>query len=352
MCIATCAKFSGADPFLGRVWPPKRRSVLGPDRERAGGGASRCARRTIWVASHQSCTPAINACSPTDQPERALPPGVCVLSKEFVRSKAPVRELGPALWHWEANREGRALVPVFLAVSWEECKTMRQRYDDPGFWGGWEQPESAILDEWAADLKRLSGFTGLRCGQVQCAWRFRGCVARDRVTRPCDGQMWRMIGYAFCGLRWTSCHPSRISCAPAVVQTDHFDGALAARVLDAAIEQLKKLGRVQRTYSRTPQPGPPMTLHRLGRPLIGEDRRANVKAVIASLEQHGVAVVGGGPGEGKSSVAREAACQMWEADKCLGGAFGLDTAGENDMGLKGSRLFHHACMQGVRAHAN
>ena len=89
-----------------------------------------------------------------------------VLSKDFVRSKAPMRELSLALRHWEADPEGRALVPVFLSVSWEECKTMRQRYDEPGFWDGSQKPEPAVLDAWAADLERLSGFVGTRPDQV------------------------------------------------------------------------------------------------------------------------------------------------------------------------------------------
>ena len=72
---------------------------------------------------------------------------------------------------------------------------------------------------------------------------------------------------------WILRHPTQIMCARAVVQTDHFDGALAARAVDAANEQLEKLGKVQRTYSRMLQSGSPMTLDRLARPLIREDRR-------------------------------------------------------------------------------
>ena len=57
-----------------------------------------------------------NACSPVDQFERDLPPGVFMPSKEFVRSKAPLREFGLALRHWEANCKDRALLPVVLDV--------------------------------------------------------------------------------------------------------------------------------------------------------------------------------------------------------------------------------------------
>ena len=89
-----------------------------------------------------------------------------MLSEDFVRSKASTRELGLALRHWKANRKGRALLPVFLDVSWEDCNEMPQRYDEPDFGDGFEQPEPAALDEWPADLKRRSGFAGVRSGAV------------------------------------------------------------------------------------------------------------------------------------------------------------------------------------------
>ena len=53
-----------------------------------------------------------------------------------------------------------------------------------------------------------------------------------------------------------------------------------------------------------------------------------MQKIKASLEKHGAAVVWGGPGEGKSCVGREAACQLWEDEKCLGGALDLNLAGE------------------------
>ena len=65
---------------------------------------------------------------------------------------------------------------------------------------------------------------------------------------------------------------------------------------------------MKRTYSRTPQLGPPTKLHRLAQPLIGGESACELDAFIASLEQHGAAVVWNGPGEGKSCVGLEAAC--------------------------------------------
>ena len=105
-----------------------------------------------------------------------------------MRSKAPMHELGLALRHWEANPEGRALVPVFLNVSVEECKAMRQQYDEPGFWDGLQKPEPAVLHAWATDLDRLSGFAGTRSDQVPCALASQTTVqAASRAAPPAPG---------------------------------------------------------------------------------------------------------------------------------------------------------------------
>ena len=105
-----------------------------------------------------------------------------MLSTEFVRSKAPMRELGLALRHWEANRNGRVLLPVFLDVSREECRAMRQQYDKPGFWDDWEMPEPAVLDDWATDLERLSCFSGIELSQVVYALFFQTAVQAASVA--------------------------------------------------------------------------------------------------------------------------------------------------------------------------
>ena len=46
-----------------------------------------------------------------------------------------------------------------------------------------------------------------------------------------------------------------------------------------------------------------------------------------SLLKHYTAVIWGGPGEGKSSIAMEVGCCLWEADKSLGGCFKVDCLG-------------------------
>ena len=68
-----------------------------------------------------------------------------------------------------------------------------------------------------------------------------------------------------------------------------------------------------------------MRLIRKARPLLG--REQEVQKVVQSLLQHSAAVIWGGPGEGKSSVATEAACRLWEAGKCESGCFEVDLQG-------------------------
>ena len=75
----------------------------------------------------------------------------------------------------------------------------------------------------------------------------------------------------------------------------------------------------------------PMQLRRIAQPLLGRD--AEVEQVIGSLKEHGAAVVWGGPGEGKSSVAMEAACRLWDAEPCLGGCFLVNCVGAQVAGL-------------------
>ena len=178
--MTTCVKFPGADPFMDEVGLRSGNpSWFQIERALAEAPVGALALSAAGLRASPRCTAARTS-------RLTLLAGVFVLSKEFVRSKAPMRELSLALTHWEANREGRALVPVFLDVSWEECKMMRRRYDEPGFWDnwekpdGWEKPEPTLLDEWATDLKRLSSFAGVRSGQVHCVWGFE--IHRTRLS--------------------------------------------------------------------------------------------------------------------------------------------------------------------------
>ena len=57
-------------------------------------------------------------------------------------------------------------------------------------------------------------------------------------------------------------------------------------------------------------------------------REQDVKAVLASLKQHGAAFIWAGPGEGKTTIAMEAAEQLRSHEEHLS-AFEIDMQGES-----------------------
>lgn len=100
---------------------------------------------------------------------------------------------------------------------------------------------------------------------------------------------------------------------------------MAVAVRDAVMGELKAAGALPAYYRPKPQLLIPMQLSRNPHPLVGRERE--VQRVVQSLQLHRAAVVWGGPGEGKSSIATEAGCRLWAANECLGGCFSLDLAG-------------------------
>ena len=99
---------------------------------------------------------------------------------------------------------------------------------------------------------------------------------------------------------------------------------LVDAIVDRVTTKLKDLGRVPRDHVRGARPVA-WTLSRTTTALVG--REAEVEDVLGSLRQHGAAVIWGGPGEGKSTVAREAAARLHAKQPTLG-AFELDMRGE------------------------
>ena len=79
--------------------------------------------------------------------------------------------------------------------------------------------------------------------------------------------------------------------------------------------------------TRPPPPLPAPMLRRQAQQLIG--RRREVDWVASSLRRHGTTIVWGAPGEGKTSVAMEAACQLQEAGELLF-AVVIDMKGKRD----------------------
>ena len=110
-----------------------------------------------------------------------------------------------------------------------------------------------------------------------------------------------------------------------VEQVYGFECQLALSVRDAVIGELKKAGRLKPYFQPRSQLETPMQLSRMPHPLFG--RESDVQQVKDSLQHHRAAVIWGGPGEGKSSIAMEAGCQLWSGGKCPGGCFVVDMLG-------------------------
>ena len=92
------------------------------------------------------------------------------------------------------------------------------------------------------------------------------------------------------------------------------------------MKRLEEAEALKAPYRPHGQPEVPMQLCRLAMPLFC--REDEVQLVVQSLLEHSAAVIWGGPGEGKSSVAMEAGCRLWESGTCLGGCFQGDMNGE------------------------
>ena len=97
-------------------------------------------------------------------------------------------------------------------------------------------------------------------------------------------------------------------------------------IVERVIRKLKDLGRVPHEYEWSQGRRPALwTLSRTTNSLVG--REAEVEAVLASLRQQGAAVVWGGPGEGKTTIAMEAAARLRGLEPALS-AFEVDMRGE------------------------
>ena len=90
---------------------------------------------------------------------------VVVLSREFVRKKAPMEELRLALQRVEETPKAARILPVFLEVSVEDCTSVRRLYDSWTVeWG--PKPDDEVLKVWENTLKGVQQYTGVRSDQV------------------------------------------------------------------------------------------------------------------------------------------------------------------------------------------
>jgi hypothetical protein len=101
---------------------------------------------------------------------------------------------------------------------------------------------------------------------------------------------------------------------------------LADVIVERVLQHLKDLGRVPRDFTRRPGRHPAAwTISRTTQTVIGRER--DVEVVLKSLRRHGAAAIWGGPGEGKTTIAMEAAAQL-RIDEPNLDAFTLDMRGK------------------------
>ncbi len=104
------------------------------------------------------------------------------------------------------------------------------------------------------------------------------------------------------------------------------------------------MGRLPPGYSSTPTKElVPMLLPRPDHTLVGRDE--HVGSICAALQQGRSVLVHGGPGEGKTSVARAAGVSAWDKGTFPAGAYEVDLTG-------GGCVAHLLCLGRGRLHIN
>ncbi len=113
---------------------------------------------------------------------------------------------------------------------------------------------------------------------------------------------------------------------------------MADAIINRVKQRLKHLRRIPRNLERVQSSNENVwTLSRTTNALVG--RRGEVQAALAGLLRHGAAVVWGGPGEGKKTVAMEAAAQL-RAVEPGPFALALDMRGEHTAVAWGRRSWY------------
>ena len=135
-----------------------------------------------------------------------------------------------------------------------------------------------------------------------------------------------------------------------MAQFDHFEGKMVEELADQICEKLKQHRVLPAAFRRAASVNSPMEVKRLTDVLVGRDEE--VQVLLETLEARKTVVVWGGPGEGKSAVAAEAACRLWESGGAPGGVVRADFAGASAVALHSGvqaelavpDLLNEACM--------
>jgi hypothetical protein len=106
-----------------------------------------------------------------------------------------------------------------------------------------------------------------------------------------------------------------------------FEGLLAEIVAERCVDALKRSGHLPQSHG-IPASAPPMQLPRA--PFV-VGRGADMEAVRQGLRDKNCVLLTGGPGEGKSTVARAVGAALWHDEGAYQqGAFEIDMTGGQD----------------------
>ena len=230
---------------------------------------------------------------------------VVVLSPEFVRKRCPMEELEILLARQRAEPGSVRVLPVWYGITYQQCCDLEAVYELEENWvGGEPKPAPNVLAHWAGTVRELLKTTAVRDDQVEphtfmsalylcahCNSKLTSTVLRTG-GESCASVL--LLGPQFCG----------------------YIGRMAFSVRALVVQHLKEAKLLPAHFVPRDQLEISMQLHRIAQPLLG--REAEVQQILDSLMEHHAAIIWGGPGEGKSSIAMEAGCRLWDAEKCLG----------------------------------
>jgi hypothetical protein len=95
---------------------------------------------------------------------------VMVLSPEFVRKKFTMRELKIFLERKVKDPSSIIIIPVLYELAVEQCCNLEQLYDSEPWPSSPKVPkveDKEVLKEWAADVKKLLEYTGVKIEEVR-----------------------------------------------------------------------------------------------------------------------------------------------------------------------------------------
>jgi hypothetical protein len=104
---------------------------------------------------------------------------VVVLSPEFVRKKCTMLELKMFLERKARDLDSIVIIPVFHELTVEQCYNLEQLYDSEPWPTSSSIPtvEKAVLQGWAADVKQMLEFTGVKIEEVSVTCDgYAGCT--------------------------------------------------------------------------------------------------------------------------------------------------------------------------------